>query len=194
MEENTSSQFPPANNFGQKKKIYCELVKKALNNGIFWAALTKTTVGGEVIDLAKFSPSKGKKILAATNQPLVFSLKRDNFSSQSLPPFDYAALVLAKALADKYKGPLYLQAELSVDPVEYGHTWLKEINLVKKQLKNCRRAGFYNFLLKIKVKKPALTEEIKDNLNRLVVFLDKKGQKKPRWLIDKNLTTCIKYA
>lgn len=174
---------------GEKKKIYRELLKKACQKGIYFAlpptgVKKASLLNKKKIELTMASYNQIKKLLSnkvkGKKEQLVFTFNRAELGKNSLPPYGLIALVLKAALDSSYQDPIYIQVDLELDPAKYQHTVKKEVNIVKKQIKNCRKAGCLNFCINFSALKPPLSKEISGNLKCFVDFLETRTQKKLR--------------
>lgn len=146
-------------NLGEKKKILKHLKTQADKKGIFFASILPFykslikipnpgftipafNLRGLTFDLASsiFEVAKEQKL-----KFFIFELARSEISYTAQPPEEYAGQVLAAALASDWQGPIFLLGDhLQINPEKYHNTLIREINIVKKLIKRCLKAGFFN--------------------------------------------------
>jgi hypothetical protein len=164
-------------NLTKQKKLWRELKKEAYQKGAYFSA-TKQTKNLKVFNLIDLDLG-AKKASIADN---VFYLNQLDLNSQKLPPFVYSAIALDLARSQKYAGPIYLELRLKIDLAKSNFSLRKALNLTKKQIKNGRKAGFFNFLIDLNSLEDKLKKDLKDNLTKFIYFLNHRSSKKTDWV------------
>jgi fructose/tagatose bisphosphate aldolase len=77
--------------------------------------------------------------------PFVFEIARSEMSYTLQTPAEYATVVKAAALAEDYRGPVFIQGDhMQVRRSNYAKDALKEIDFLRDLIHQCVDAGFYN--------------------------------------------------
>jgi fructose/tagatose bisphosphate aldolase len=77
--------------------------------------------------------------------PFIFEIARSEMGYTLQTPGEYAAVVLAAALAEGLKGPVFIQGDhIQMNRKNYSADPKKEIDSVRSLIKECIEAGFYN--------------------------------------------------
>jgi fructose/tagatose bisphosphate aldolase len=93
--------------------------------------------------------------------PFVFEIARSEIGYTDQSPAEYAACVLAAAVKEGYKGPVFLQGDhYQVRRAMYRENPAGELNDIKKLIKDSVDAGFYN----IDIDASTLVDISKDDL------------------------------
>jgi fructose/tagatose bisphosphate aldolase len=77
--------------------------------------------------------------------PFIFEIARSEMGYTLQSPGEYAAAVMAAAIAEGYKGPLFIQGDhMQVRRKNYSTDPKKELDFVRSLIKESIEAGFYN--------------------------------------------------
>jgi fructose/tagatose bisphosphate aldolase len=100
--------------------------------------------------------------------PLLFEIARTEIAYTLQTPAEYTACLMAAALAEGYKGPLFVQGDhFQVQTKGYKADPKKEIETLKSLIKEAIGAGFYNIDIdastQVNIEKTALTEQQEAN-------------------------------
>ncbi|MFA5793604.1 MAG: class II fructose-bisphosphate aldolase [Candidatus Brocadiia bacterium] len=100
--------------------------------------------------------------------PFVFEIARSEMRYTVQDPAEYATVVLAAAVKEKYKGPVFIQGDhFQVSSKKYAADAQTEINELKSLIKKAVDAGFYNIDIDastlVDIHKPDINEQQKDN-------------------------------
>ncbi len=75
----------------------------------------------------------------------IFEIARSEMGYTDQKPLEYSTVLLAAALAEGYKGPVFIQGDhFQVNPKNYAADPKKEVDGLKKLIKESIDAGFYN--------------------------------------------------
>ncbi len=75
----------------------------------------------------------------------IFEIARSEMSYTLQTPGEYAAVVVGAALAEGFKGPVFVQGDhIQINRKNYYADSQKELNSVRSLIKDCVEAGFYN--------------------------------------------------
>jgi fructose/tagatose bisphosphate aldolase len=136
-----------------------QIQETALANGIFPASIQKLyeatgkgtyrgfTVPAMNIRGITFDVARAAFRAAINNKvgPFIFEIARSEMSYTLQSPGEYAAAVLAAAIVEGYKGPVFLQGDhIQVRRANYAKDPQKEIDFVKDLIRQCVQARFYN--------------------------------------------------
>src|SRR3990170_8525300 len=76
---------------------------------------------------------------------IIFEIAKSEMGYTDQSPYEYAAVVIAAALKEGYKGPLFIQGDhFQVNPKNYSQDKEKEIAGLKDWITKAVNAGFYN--------------------------------------------------
>ncbi|MBI3583821.1 MAG: class II fructose-bisphosphate aldolase [Nitrospinae bacterium] len=79
------------------------------------------------------------------NGTFIFEIARSEIGYTEQPPAEYATVMLAAALKEGYKGPIFIQGDhYQVNAKKYSADKDKELSGLKKLIKDSISAGFYN--------------------------------------------------
>jgi fructose/tagatose bisphosphate aldolase len=77
--------------------------------------------------------------------PFIFELARSEMGYTLQSPAEYAAVIMAAALAEGYRGPVFIQGDhMQIRRKNYAADPDKELNFVRGLVKESVEAGFYN--------------------------------------------------
>ncbi|HEX7474926.1 MAG TPA: class II fructose-bisphosphate aldolase, partial [Dehalococcoidales bacterium] len=77
--------------------------------------------------------------------PFIFEIARSEMSYTLQTPAEYATVIKAAALAEDYRGPVFIQGDhMQVRRSNYTKDAAKEINFLRDLIHQCVEAGFYN--------------------------------------------------
>ncbi len=77
--------------------------------------------------------------------PFIFEIARSEMSYTLQTPGEYAAAIMAAAIVEGYKGPLFIQGDhMQVRRKNYATDPKKELDFVRSLIKESIEAGFYN--------------------------------------------------
>ena len=75
----------------------------------------------------------------------IFEIARSEIGYTNQRPGEYTACVLAAAIREGFKGPVFLQGDhFQVNPSKYNSEREKELNAIKELIREAVNAGFYN--------------------------------------------------
>ncbi len=93
-------------------------------------------------DLARAIFREGKKINASA---FIFEIARSEMGYTDQKPLEYSTVILAAALREGYKGPVFIQGDhFQVNAKKYKENPKAEVDGLKKLIKESLEAGFYN--------------------------------------------------
>jgi fructose/tagatose bisphosphate aldolase len=76
---------------------------------------------------------------------MIFELARSEMGYTGQPPAEYASVVLAAAIREGYRGPLFIQGDhFQVNPGKYTDSVDSELNALEDLIQDSIQAGFYN--------------------------------------------------
>lgn len=79
------------------------------------------------------------------NGTFIFEIARSEIGYTEQPPAEYATVIIASALKEGYKGPIFIQGDhYQVNAKKYSADKDKELSGLKKLIKDSISAGFYN--------------------------------------------------
>jgi fructose/tagatose bisphosphate aldolase len=116
-----------------------EAIGKGLYSGFSVPAMN---IRGITFDVARaaFRAAIKNKVGA-----FVFELARSEMSYTFQTPGEYAAVVMAAALAEGYQGPVFIQGDhMQIRRKNYAADPQKEQDFMRSLIKDCVEAGFYN--------------------------------------------------
>lgn len=153
-----------------------QIHKMALDNGIFPASILKLyqsigkriysgfTVPAMNIRGITYEVARAAFRAAVKNNvgPFIFEIARSEMEYTLQEPAEYAACILAAAIAEDYKGPVFIQGDhFQFRPKSYRTDPQKELNNIKALTKQAIEAGFYN----IDIDASTLVDIEKEDLN-----------------------------
>lgn len=110
----------------------------------------------------------------------IFEIARSEIGYTHQSPGEYGAVMIAAALKEGYKGPLFLQGDhFQANAKKYQMDPAKEVSALKKLIQDAIQAGFYN----IDIDASTLVDLTKPDLNE---------QQRPNFVITAELTTYIR--
>jgi fructose/tagatose bisphosphate aldolase len=140
----------------EKQSLIC---RKARDNGIFPASIQSLyeAIGkgqypgfsvpamnfrGITLDMARAAFRAAVKNRVGA---LIFEIARSEMTYTLQTPDEYAAVVMAAALIEGFKGPVFIQGDhIQINRKNYNADPQKELDSVRSLVKNCVEAGFYN--------------------------------------------------
>ncbi len=98
----------------------------------------------------------------------IFEIARTEISYTGQRPAEYAACILAAAIKEGYKGPVFIQGDhFQVNAEKYNQDPDKEINAIKDLTREAVEAGFYNIDIDastlVELDKPTIKEQQEKN-------------------------------
>lgn len=98
----------------------------------------------------------------------IFEIAKSEMGYTDQSPFEYATVVLAAALREGYKGPVFIQGDhFQINPKNYASDKEKEINGLKDLITKAVNAGFYNIDIDsstiVDLSKPNVVDEQRPN-------------------------------
>ncbi|HSW58711.1 MAG TPA: class II fructose-bisphosphate aldolase [Dehalococcoidales bacterium] len=96
--------------------------------------------------------------------PLIFEIARSEMGYTLQSPGEFAAAVMGAALAEGYRGPLFLQGDhMQIRRKNFATDPVKETEFARSLIKECIEAGFYNIDIDastlVEIEKPALLDQ-----------------------------------
>jgi fructose/tagatose bisphosphate aldolase len=145
--------------FSEDKDLQLEVRRQALAAGVFPASIQRLyeaigtglypgfsvpamNIRGITFDVARaaFRAAIKNKVGA-----FIFEIARSEMSYTFQTPAEYSAVVMAAALAEGYKGPVFIQGDhMQIRRKNYAADPQKELDFVRSLIKDCVEAGFYN--------------------------------------------------
>ncbi len=145
--------------FTENKEKQLQIRQKAQANGIFPASIQSLyeaigkgqypgfsvpamNIRGITFDAARaaFRAAIKNKVGA-----FIFEIARSEMSYTFQTPSEYAAVVMGAALAEGFKGPVFIQGDhMQIRHKNYSSDPQKELDFVRSLIKDCVEAGFYN--------------------------------------------------
>jgi fructose/tagatose bisphosphate aldolase len=101
---------------------------------------------------------------------LIFEIARSEMGYTAQRPAEYAACVLAAAVAEGYRGPVFIQGDhFQISPKRFGESPLKEVGAVRDLIAEAVAAGFFNIDIDtstlVDLARPTLAEQQQLNHN-----------------------------
>lgn len=142
-----------------KKKARKEIYKKAKEKGIISASIKefyKKMGGGEfsgftvpAINIRGLTFLVAKQVFKAMKEldvgPVIFEIARSEIGYTEQEPEEYAVNILAAAIDEGWKGPVFLQGDhFQVNAKKFSENKEKEIESLEKLIKKAIDAKFYN--------------------------------------------------
>src|SRR3989338_7051089 len=98
----------------------------------------------------------------------IFEIAKSEMGYTNQPPVEYVGVVLAAAIKEGYKGPVFIQGDhCQIKAAEYVKDKKKEVDSLKELVADCIAAGFYNIDVDssttVDLSRPNLTEQQRDN-------------------------------
>ncbi len=116
-----------------------EAVGKGLHTGFSVPAMN---IRGITFDVARAAFRAAMKNRVGA---FVFEIARSEMSYTLQTPAEYSAVILAAALAEGYKGPVFIQGDhIQIRQKNYAVDSQKELDFIRGLIKDCIEAGFYN--------------------------------------------------
>lgn len=143
----------------EKREIAAEVIEHATKEGIyaasihqFYIARAKEGFGGftvPAINLRAMTYDLARAIFRATEKinagAFIFEIARSEMGYTSQSPAEYAAICIAAAIREGYKGPVFIQGDhFQVNAKKYKDDPRKEIEGIKDLIQHAVEAGFYN--------------------------------------------------
>jgi len=148
-----------AGDITKKEKIAAEILERGYASGVYPASINglymaraKEGFGGFTVpainlrvmtyDLARATFRAAGKIDAGA---FIFEIAKSEMGYTDQPPAEYAATIVAAAIKEGYKGPVFIQGDLfQVNIKKYKEDPKKEIDGIKTLIEHAVEAGFYN--------------------------------------------------
>ena len=187
-----------AKDAGKKESIAKEILDEAYKNGVYPASIdelykarAKHGFGNFTVpainlrtmayDLAKAIFRAALKINAGA---FIFEIAKSEMGYTDQPPVEYAAICLAAALKEGYKGPVFIQGDhFQVNIKKYKEDPKKEIDGMKDLIEHAIEAGFYNIDIDsstlVDLSKPAIDDQQEDNYKVCAELTDFIRDKQP---------------
>lgn len=142
-----------------KKEARVEIYKKAKESGIYPASIKefyKKMGSGQysgftvpAINIRGLTFLVAKQVFKAMKDtnvgPVIFEIARSEIGYTEQEPEEYAVNILAAAIEEGYKGPVFLQGDhFQVNAKKYNENKEKEIDSLEKLIKKAIDAKFYN--------------------------------------------------
>ncbi len=98
----------------------------------------------------------------------IFEIAKSEMGYTDQPPVEYAGVVLAAAIKEGHKGPVFIQGDhCQIKASAYAADKKKEVASLKDLVADCVAAGFYNIDVDssttVDLSRPSLTEQQRDN-------------------------------
>lgn len=98
----------------------------------------------------------------------IFEIAKSEMGYTDQSPFEYTTVILAAALREGYKGPVFIQGDhFQINPKSYAQDKEKEINGLKDLITKAVNAGFYNIDIDsstiVDLSKPNVVDEQRPN-------------------------------
>jgi len=106
---------------------------------------------------------------------MIFEIARSEMGYTGQPPAEYAAVVLAAAIREGYRGPLFIQGDhFQVNPGKYTESIDTELNALEDLIEESIEAGFYNIDIDtstlVDLSQPTITEQQRTNFELCARF------------------------
>lgn len=166
----------------EKKKAREEIYKKAEEAGIYPASIKefyKEMGKGKyygftvpAINIRGLTFLVARQVFKAMKEldagPVIFEIARSEIGYTEQEPEEYAVNILAAAIEEGYKGPVFLQGDhFQVNAKKFAENKEKEIEALEKLIKKAIEAKFYNIDIDtstlVDISKPDLMEQQKLN-------------------------------
>lgn len=120
----------------------------------------------------------------------IFEIARSEMSYTSQPPQEYVSVMLAAAIKEGFRGPLFIQGDhFQVNAKKYSDPAARdgEIGALKKLMEDALTAGFYNIDIDtstlVDLSKPTLFEQQRLNYELCAMFSDYIRERTPKGVI-----------
>ena len=145
--------------FTESKEMQLQVRRQALANGIFPASIQDLyeaigkgqypgfsvpamNIRGITFDVARAAFRAANKNQVGA---FIFEIARSEMSYTFQTPAEYSSVIMAAALVEGYKGPVFIQGDhMQIRRKNYAADPQKELNFVRSLIKDCVEAGFYN--------------------------------------------------
>jgi fructose/tagatose bisphosphate aldolase len=106
---------------------------------------------------------------------MIFELARSEMGYTGQPPAEYTSAVLAAAMREGYRGPLFIQGDhFQVNPGKYTDSIDSELDALESLIEDSIRAGFYNIDIDtstlVDLSQPTITEQQRTNFELCAHF------------------------
>jgi fructose/tagatose bisphosphate aldolase len=106
---------------------------------------------------------------------MIFELARSEMGYTGQPPAEYASVVLAAAIREGYRGPLFIQGDhFQVNPGKYTDSVDSELDALESLMEDSIAAGFYNIDIDtstlVDLSQPTITEQQRTNFELCAHF------------------------
>lgn len=143
----------------KKKELAKKIFDIAYKNGVypasihdFYIARAKDGFGGftvPAINLRSMTLDLARAIFRVAKKnnsgAFIFEIAKSEMGYTAQPPIEYSAVILAAALKENYKGPVFIQADhVQANAKKYQENPEKEMETLEALIADAINAGFYN--------------------------------------------------
>jgi len=106
---------------------------------------------------------------------MIFEIARSEMGYTGQPPHEYATVVLAAAIREGYRGPLFIQGDhFQVNPGKYTESVDTELSALDNLIRESIRAGFFNIDIDtstlVDLDRPTITDQQRTNFELCARF------------------------
>lgn len=142
-----------------KKRIFKKVSNIAYKNGIFLSSINdfyfvrgKGEFGGftvPAINLRALTYDLSRAIFRVAKRnnsgAFIFELAKSEMGYTNQPPYEYSAVVLAAAIKEQYRGPVFIQGDhFQVNAKNFKESPEKELDGLRALIEEAISSGFYN--------------------------------------------------
>lgn len=150
----------------------------------FYEAMGRGEVSGftvPAINIRGLSYDTARAVFRAANRldngALIFEIAKSEIQYTAQPPAEYAAVVMAGAIKEGFRGPLFVQGDhFQVNAKKFAEDRAKEVGAVKSLITEAIDAGFYNIDIDastlVDLSKDTLQEQQRNNFEVTVELTD----------------------
>lgn len=158
----------------------------------FYEAMGRGEVSGftvPAINIRGLSFDTARAVFRAANKlansALIFEIAKSEIQYTAQPPAEYAAVVMAGAIKEGFRGPLFIQGDhFQVNAKKFAEDRAKEVGAVKSLITEAIDAGFYNIDIDastlVDLSKETLPEQQRNNFEVTVELTDLIRSKEPQ--------------
>jgi fructose/tagatose bisphosphate aldolase len=176
--EKTITELAMTDNIQEKKQIAKKIRKIAKEKGIypesiheFYMARGRNEFKGftvPAINLRTMTYDLSRAIFRVAKKynsgAFIFEIAKSEIGYTNQPPVEFAAMILAAAIRENYSGPVFIQGDhFQIKAAKFEENPDKEIEGLKKLIKDSIKAGFYNIDIDsstlVDLSKPTLREQ-----------------------------------
>ena len=143
----------------QKKELSQKIRRTALDNGIYLASIQSlyeaagkglfSNITVPAINIRMITYDVARAVFRAALKDdvgaLIFEIARSEIGYTSQRPAEYVACVLAAAIKEGFRGPVFIQGDhFQVNRAKYQDNPDAELNTIKELIRESIEAGFYN--------------------------------------------------